>query len=288
MKVTTVRIFCVVLACFCFISKADTIAKADTIPWYVSHAPPSVFTDGELKGQGFIDRALALIQQELPQYQHKIISSDIATATSHWQQGKQLCFPALVKTQKRESFVYYTQMSVMHPSNYIAMSPQLAEQKGQATQADLQALLEDGDIYLGVRAGFAFGPVIDELIAKHGLNSTMIFQEEQSLRDLYQLLATNRIDYLIGYPFESAYVLSQLNMQKMVVNLPIKGVPAFSMGAVGCTKNAWGKKVTTDIDFALGRLKRQSRYREALASWLEDVVDQHAFDRFYQEHFLNQ
>ncbi|XOV80423.1 MAG: TIGR02285 family protein [Aestuariibacter sp.] len=282
MKLTIFQSVCVVLASFCFTTKADTIL------WHVSHAPPSSFTQGEFKGQGFIDQALQLIQKEIPQYQHKVVPSDIANATLRLKKGELLCFPAMVKTQQRKAFVYFSQMSVMHPSNYVAMSPELAQKKGQSKEADLKALLSNEDIYLGVRDGFAFGQVIDALIQQYGLNSTMIFKEEQSLFDLYQLLANNRIDYLIGYPFESAFVLAQLDLAGRVVNLPIKDVPQFSMGAVGCTKNAWGKEVINAVDNALSKLKPSDAYHNALCSWLDGSVDMSDFDTFYQQQFLPQ
>lgn len=281
MKLTILRYLCVAL---CAVS---VTAQSDTINWYVNHAPPSSFTHGDFKGKGFIDQALALIQQELPEYGHHIVSSDIATATAKWQAGELLCFPAMVKTQAREAFVHFSQMSVVHPSNYIAMSPELAKSQGQIREADLQALLSNDDIYLGVRSGFAFGPQIDDLIKKYGINSIMIFKEEQSLEAMYQLLANNRIDYLIGYPFESYFVTSRLAMKDKVINLPIKGVTKFTMGAVGCTKNAWGKKVITRIDQALTKLKSQKAYQQALTSWLDNYIDQEEFDRFYQTEFLS-
>jgi uncharacterized protein (TIGR02285 family) len=282
MKLTILQCFCVVLTCF------SCMSKADTIHWHVSHAPPSSFTHGQYKSQGFIDRALLLIQNELPEYKHVLVSSDIAQATALLQHGEQLCFPAMVKNEQRKSFVHFSQMSVMHPSNYVAMSPELAQKQKQSSEADLKALLSNDDIYLGVRDGFAFGQVIDALIQQYGLDSTMIFKEEQSLLDLYQLLATNRIDYLIGYPFESAFVLSQLNLEGRVINLPIKGVPKFTMGAVGCTKNAWGSDTIEAIDRALNKLKPTEDYRLALSSWLDKSVSQDDFNTFYHNDFLRQ
>lgn len=280
MKLLTLLLIFVSLPCF------SSVSKSDSINWYVNHAPPSSFTHGEFQGQGFIDQALALIQAQLPQYQHNMIPSDIAIATAHLKQGRALCFPAMVKRPERESFVYFSQMSVMHPSNYIALSPELAKRKGQVKQVDLQALLNSDDIYLGIRDGFAFGGIIDDLILKYGANSTMTFREHQSLPDMYKLLAESRIDYLIGYPFESSFVLSEFEFDGDVVNLPIKGAPRFSMGAVGCTKDTWGQKVITDINVALTMLKPQEKYKKALTSWMEEFIDMKAYNQFYETEFL--
>ena len=201
--------------------------------------------------------------------------------------GDPICYPALVKTPERETFIAFSQMSVMHPSNYVTLSDELVKTLNLRREVDLRELLDNEQLVLGLESGRSYGTQIDRTIRIHGVNTTMTFKAGKSLVALYQMLTRSRVDYLIGYPFEAYFALDTLEQSAAFRSYPILGTPQFTMGAVGCANTPWGQAVISRINGVLDNIKATPAYREALTSWLEDFVVNERFAHYYLETFLN-
>lgn len=260
---------------------------ANVINWHVSHKPPSMFLHGPHQNNGFIDKILSLIEAQLTHYQHQRVQASFSRTIRDLKAQDQVCYPALVRNKAREKYIAFSQMSVMHPSNYVTLPMALVQKMQIRKKADLRELLDDNALVLGLESGRSYGRQIDSTIRIHGVNTTMTFKAGKSLVDLYRMLTRQRVDYLIGYPFEAYFALETLEKSDIFRSFPILGTPQFTMGAVGCTNTPWGREVIAQVNQALDGLKPTPDYQQALTSWLQDFVVNERFAHYYQNTFLN-
>lgn len=268
-------------------------AQADSRPkiyWYVNHSPPSMIIDGPRRGQGFVDRALGIIQRNMTEYQHIERKASFARTLADIKNDRSgiTCFPALLRKPSREAHMAFSQMSVMHPSNHVTVAKQTAIQHRLPSEIDLSELLKNPALVLGMEQARLYGDVIDEAIRSHAVNTKTVKRSSDSIVGLYKMLSNGRFDYVIGYPFEAHYSLMQIGAQEKFRSIPITGVERYTMGAVGCNKSEQGMRAIAAIDRVLTAQKPRESYRKALSSWLDPALINAEFLQFYNSRFLSE
>ena len=273
-------------------SLTPKVSEKNIVTWYLNDDPPTMIVNGEDQGQGFIDRILYLLEQEMPEHEFVFVSATFPRALHDIKLGKEVCYPALFKTEQRKAFVAFTQMSIMHPSNYITMSRQLAEQLDIKEQVDLLELMQNRKLIFGLESQRSFGFELDSLLQDseyiNKAGNVIRMRVSETAMNKYRMLVRGRIDYILDYPFETYYSLGKLARADDFVSFPIAHTPQFTMGAIGCAKTPWGEDVVRHLDRALSKVKGSPEYKEALTAWLQEFVVDERFEDFYQQHFLTQ
>lgn len=260
---------------------SEAFAK-DTIYWHVNHLPPSTILSGPDKGQGFVDLILKQITQELPNYDHQVVTSSLARSLLNMEQGKQVCVPAMIPTEERKTKMYFSQFSIVHPNNRIVM---LSQGDGYI---DIVQSLSDSKKILGIDQGRSYGKAIDDIILALGESENIFRRSNFEVDDLIRMVNLGRLDYTIAYPFQVEYYLKQNNLmnEPVFTLLKVKGVTPYTMGSFACSKNNWGKQVIKEINGVLAKIKATDRYKEAMTTWWEKEAQDPEFMQYYQTHFI--
>lgn len=83
------------------------------------------------------------------------------------------------------------------------------------------------------------------------------------------MLKQERIDYMIGYPWEIAYLASQMHMDDDFVFVDMKELEGHQWinTHVGCSKNEWGQQVVEHLNAVLLRIRPTDEYLFHLLKW---------------------
>ncbi len=241
---------------------------------------------GDDQGEGFIDLILANLFAKLPHYEHRQPLTTQARAIYDIQLGKQVCHPALFKTSEREKYAYFSTPSLFTPSNRLLVSAEAVKRHALTSPVDIKRLLEDESVTLGLISARSYGPDLDKVL-KQVESQRILRMPVEKNEVMFTLIARNRIDATIAYPFELAYFNRTGQKRSDITALDIKGIPAYAIGYVACPRNSWGRQVIEHVNTALAELVHTPEYVAAMTRWWEEEVERAEFKSFYANEFLN-
>ena len=261
----------------------------DTISWQTYHRPPGIIMIGDDQGKGFVEKALNLIIERLPEYKHHKPMTTLARALSDMKAGRQVCHPALFKTRKREEFMIFSQAAMINPTNRIVAHPGKIDALVKKDKSvDLIELLQYPQLSFALVKERSYTQIIDDLLADYLDQKYLFKMTNTDLSSLFQMIEKGRIDVSIAYPFEVNYYLKDSNKREGALKLyAMSGMEKFTFGSVACPKTEWGKRVINKVNLALDVLKPTAAYRKAVTAWWEEEAATEAFNVLYQNEFLN-
>jgi len=263
------------------------VPAKDTILWQTYHRPPGTFNYGEHKGQGFVQKALQMIIEQMPEYDHEMPITTLARATSDIVAGKKACHPALYITPERKKQMVFSNASILNSNTRVIAKPENIMPFLEHGQVNLKKLLQHDSLIFGHVKNRSYGNAIDNIFKKYDHAKNIIQVDNIDLQRVFQMIERDRVNISIAYPFEIQYYL-QNNTQStgLLEAYSIVGIPPYNTGAIACPNNAWGKKVIQQVNTILKTLKPTIEYREALTSWRENERDDPLFNQYYQAYFL--
>ena len=260
---------CVLIACLT--TPAPWAQAKETLTWLLRELPPLTIFDGDQKGQGAVDRMLAMLVERMPEYNHVFTKVNRARSMQMLQSDLFTCDPTLLWTPERAQFIRYSIPAFGTLSNGLIIqvqdrdlfAPFIAE-----GQVDLGALLASGTSKLGTVAGRSYGAVIDDLLNKAPQESLAPHHGSNAVASLLQMIAAGRMKALLGYSTEINYLakLEGLEREKLLF-IPVRGDSRYQFTHVGCSNTAKGHEAIVHIDQILGGL-RQSVLPALYAQWL--------------------
>jgi len=137
------------------------------IVWYSFQQPPAAFLDGENQGQGYLDKVREAITSELPQYQHYVQEANIGRLIFDIKKGKNVCFPALIKTEERQQFVHYSSTSVMQYNVQVVMKKSLANRLKLKGSVNLESLFSQHQLMLATVNSRSYTTDLDTILNQH-------------------------------------------------------------------------------------------------------------------------
>jgi len=259
----------------------------DTILWQTYHRPPGTFNFGENKGQGFVQKSLQMIIEQMPDYQHKMPTSTLARAIADIKAGKKACHPALYKTPEREKEMIFSNASILNANNRVIVKPEKILPFLHNGQVNLEKVLQQNTLVFGHVKNRSYGNVIDGIFKKYNHAENILQIDNIDLSRLFQMIERERVDVSIAYPFEIQHYLKE-NPQStgQLASYAIANIPAYNIGAVACPKNAWGKKVIQQVNTILKKIKPTAEYQTAITTWRENERVNPTFIQYYREYFL--
>ena len=269
----------VLLCSTSFISQAS-----DKIIWYAFHNPPAFILSGPDKGKGYIDLVQQLVIDSLPQYQHENREVTIKRLIQDMKAGLPVCFAAITKTQDRKHYISFSSESLVSPNLQIIIKKQKADRLKLENKIDLEDMFTLHQLTMSKQIARAHGQLIDGILQRHAqyINDRV----NDSAFSHFKMLEKDRVDFLIALPSVANYTLSQLKNPSQYRTIKIKGVEQFRVGYIGCSKNAWGEAVISDINLALKKIKTTNEYLQALTMWLTPEDLNHEFYRYFLNEFV--
>lgn len=257
----------------------------EQIIWQLNHAPPSTIVHGEFKNKGFIDLILKEIIDQLPQYEHVIEVSTLASSSFEIRAKKNVCLPALFDTPERQKFMVFSNASIAHPSNRIVL---LKSKALTMPASNLRHLLANKALFIGLDQARSYGSYIDAILADFEPAENIYRRESESPNGLIEMVVAGRLDYTLAYPFQIQYYLQShgYNGDNPLIEQKIEGLEPFSMGKVACADTPWGRNVIKQVNEVLARIKPTKAYQNAMTTWWRQSAADPTFVEYYQNVFL--
>ncbi len=238
----------------------------DQIIWRISMFPPWTITEGPFKGEGWMDDATRLIQDKMPNYQHKFINAPIARFIRSVKAGKPMCFASTLKKPERKEYLHFSLPAGISLANALVVRKDKLQKFGNPTESiSFETVLQNPSLRGGILTGRSHGTGIDPLLQKYpdaNIDYFSIDHENQ-----FRMLLADRLDYVLEFPTSVSYLEKSLEKEGHAATLTIQEQDPYILSHVACTKNEWGKKVIDQIDQVLLVERPTALYRSYMEKW---------------------
>jgi len=267
---------------------APGLAK-DSVTWMEASMPPYFIKDGANQGKGYGDEITRILQDNLPQYTHEHVTTNIPRHFYKFKQGEMVCSAGLYRTPEREEFMYFSIPSFLTLPAVIIVKKENLAAFDHRTSVSLDQILRNQRLMIGLSKDRSFGTTLDAILnhAKGQKNIVEISGPELSL-NLFKMLMLGRLDGVIGLPEEELYQAEQMGIRDQLMTVIIEENQQGYEGwysSVGCSKNEWGKKIIAEINRVLLAQRPSKPYRSAYERWL-DPISAENYRKVYREVFL--
>lgn len=236
------------------------------VTWLTTHWPPFMVLDEESRGisGGQYGRQLLMLQESLPEYVHGNLEM---TWSRFWyvvKKGERVCNCMAFKTPERELYTAYSiPISIVLP-NRVVMRHETIIRLGSPPSISLVGLMQDRRLKGVLIKSRSYSPGIDDMLETYEKESNII-REVLDEQTAIKMLALNRMDYILEYPFAVTRTLEHLpEFQGKLGFLPIKEIAPFYFVYVACPKTPWGERLVGRINRSLNRLRSGDEFRSAM------------------------
>lgn len=264
-----------VIACFLFtlLPLFPALAK-DSITWMEVNMPPHFIQEGGiLQDQGYGDIVSKLLREQLPEYEHYRMTTNVVRHFDKFKRGDKVCAVGLYRTPERESFLHFSIPCLLTMPPALIIRKDRLKQLGTKTIISLDQLLNNSEFRLGMSKDRSYGPVLDDVLARHSNRPNLIVFSGQEIGENYfKMLLLDRLDGLIGLPDEAMYHAEQMGIRDQITTLSFADNQQAHEGwlcAVACPKNEWGREIIEQINPILVHLRPTEAYRHAYERWLD-------------------
>jgi len=266
------------------------LSAGESITWVEADFPPVWILKGPDKGNGILDGLISIYEKNLPDYEHHHVTANITRILSMMKEGQNVCHAGILKSPDRENFVYFSIPNcITNLHGIVVKKSRINALFGNNKSVSLESLLKNTNLKPGVSKSNSYGATIDKLLEKYKEKSAILFRSGQDNHmGLLRMLKEERIDYMIGYPWEITYIESRMDLHDEIAVVDIEELDGqqWIVSYVGCTKNEWGRQVIEKLDAVLTRVRASDEYLFHALKWLPDGVRLEA-KKAYKERVLN-
>lgn len=252
-------------------------ARADDtlVTWQMPDYPPVIIGSGPLKGQGYADVFLRYFIERTPELRHVIEPSSMSRVFGLMKQGQPVCEPSLLKTAEREAYVDFSgPVEFVLPHHIVVRADRvarLAPYRDRSGAVDIARLLADTTLTTVRQEKRGYPPVVLQAFSAAAGQKNLL-QTSEDDQGPFRQLANGWVDYIITYPDEVNWFSIQLGQSVKLAYLPIAGLPEYTLGYVGCTKGAWGRKIVERVNQIVARAGKRPPWIDAEARLLDPVA----------------
>ena len=268
-----------------------TAAAPDTITLVTRNFPPGWISDGHYAGKGFLQKGLAMVKKELPEYVH--LTEDMSNERMLFllKNGKKYCRGSLKKTPDNIKIADFSISSIIYPSVRLYFRKADADRFKKfitAGKISLDRIMQDNNYSLGRETIRNYDDITNAIIKKHAPGANIVYRISTDAEALVKMLIASRFDYILEYPYTVSFVLkSQKLPLDELISVPVAEIrEQFQLAHIAVPKNQWGHKVLADINRVLIKLKKSPEYKALLEEWLP-AEDLPAYREYYDKVFIN-
>lgn len=233
--------------------------------------PPYFIQQGPQQGQGYGSVVAALIQQQLPEYEHHRLVTNVIRHFDMFKRGDQVCSIGLYRTPEREKFLLFSIPSMLTMPPVLVIRKENLGQYGQ-TGVSLAELLGNSDFRLGLSKDRSYGAGLDAVLkgAPPGDNR-VVFSGQELGENYLKMLLLDRLDGLLALPEEAMYHAEQMGIRDRIALVPLNENQQDThawMCMAACPDTAWGRRVIDRVNEVLVRIRPEAAYRQAYERWL--------------------
>lgn len=261
-----------------------------SITWVKTNAPPfNMPADSE--PLGVCDLFVDEIIKRTPNIKHEVIALPQARINRYFEQGKNLCYPCMIKKPDNSLFKYSVATSIYPPYRVISKVEKQSELiRKHGNPISLPSLFADPTLRYGQSVARRYSETIQSL--KRNIRSeqevALNYRADDQAAALGDMLVSDRIDYGIDYPFIADYY-NQINGRQLLASTLVnERHSGIILGAVGCATKApndFAESVLATINpIIINEILPSQGYRAHQQHWLKKYFKD--FDGVYQEKLL--
>ncbi len=241
------------------------------IHWNTVSFPPSLIPAGVLKNQGYSDIVRNTIIVELNSFRSNVETGNSKLAITNLKRLQNGCFSGLNMNKKRKKFVKFSDPVIYSFPNELTIKKNNAikfkKYLTNKNEIDFLQLLKDDKLNFGYVDSRAYNSYIDEIINKFKSNKYIFERKGSDLtKGLLQMLAFDRLDYIIEYPTMVKYNKEKYNIQEEFIQYPIKNASDLIRVYVGCSKTKDGERTISYINKIIK--KNKNKFANAYKKWI--------------------
>lgn len=253
----------------------DVVWAKDTITWMVRNFPPLYIMDGVYKGRGIADRMMALLQENLPEYDHTTIDANIKRVEKEMMDGRKVVRLTMFKKPEREAYMLFSIPHYIAPAHKLIVRKEVLPSIRDLISADneisLDALFRSHKLALALESGRSLSKPLDDVIKKYKDGQNITVSHYSDTEKTIKLLSLGRIDAVIEYPSVVKFILrEEADKLKQLTSLTIREGTPFIVAYVAAPANEWGKTVIGKINAILEKERPTETYRAFIEQWLDE------------------
>jgi len=269
-------------------SGSDAVeASRLTLHWAKPGLAPLFIDDGSDDGRGIGDQMFIQIQELMPQYNHVNLSLNYPRLLEELRKGSNVC-AILHYTSERARYMAYSRAVVVTPSYQLYVSAKALTRFKEKTgwtgaPASFDQLLSMSDgLKMAVTPGQSYGVQRDEILNRH-LDKVELVRSFADQEALVKMLAANRIDMVLGFPWVINYRAEQLDVRSDLVKVPLNDVAQYEASYMACADTPLGRDVVKAIDEISPPV--HDRSKSFLPRWLTAKESQQYYGVYYEYFF---
>ena len=287
-RLRAVRVILLAVLAIVFGTAFPAPAK-DSITWMQVNMPPFFIHEGLERHRGYGDVVSAILQANLPNYDHHVMVTNVIRHFERFKQGEKVCSIGLYRTPEREQFIAFSIPSFLTLPAALVTTKDKAAAHGWTGSVRLDDVLHHPEFVLGLSADRSYGLRIDTLLKQHHDRFNLITYSGQELAaNYFKMLLLDRLDGLLALPDEAMYQAKRLGIGDRLTVLSIEenqeGYEGW-MCAVGCPNNEWGRGVIEQVNRILVEQRPTEQYKMAYERWL-DPGSADRYRTLYRDVFL--
>ncbi|MCW8093035.1 hypothetical protein [Alteromonas sp. ASW11-130] len=243
-----------------------------TIQWAVSPAPPFHILSGSFYRLGMCDVLVDQLSRKLIQVQHSTVVMSHTRIRREIEEKENLCFPCVIK-REISPWYHYTDVTVVHPPLGVITTRKNRKAFKKAgmlknSRVSLRSLAKNSHYLFGKPAARKFPTPLQEVIESFAdTNHFYSVEGTDAVTRIMKKISLGRLGYTLEYPTALRY-FTLTEGENDLVFIPTqeygnRAVP----GAIGCTKNAWGKEAVRKINTALRDVVNHPDYLAIRQFW---------------------
>lgn len=266
------RLLRTILTAALLLAAGQAHAQDSHVLWLKTEWPP-VFTAA---GKGFGDHALRWLQQRLPAHSHETRSLPLPRLLRTMdEQHTTVCTTNLLRTPAREEKYLISRDIMRMPALSLVVRtsavPAFAGLRNARGEIEFTRLMQQTELDGVINENRSYGPVLDSLL--RAAPSAASFARLPKTGSMVSMLAANRVDWILLYPFEAVWLARQEQTAPVLSNLPIAEIPAFGDGGVTCNRTVLAEKLVADINRVLAAHPDEP-WLTAMFDWLDPETRQ--------------
>lgn len=241
------------------------------IHWVAFDYTPVYIRGGPFQGMGPGDILLDYYQSILPEYQHRIIYTNVSQIRDFVLDASiNTCIATSLYMEEALSVRRFGLQNAIHPPFAMITTVQNMPQASHWQLVSLDALLSDAELYVGLPIGRSYPGLEDTFRAHYDSENILIIQASTITESLYNLMLSGEFHYTIGLPMEPSYIKKISGMEEEFIVVPIAGSlpkPAHP----NCTNNEWGRAIIDRLDLPEVRRGAKKALLNGARNWFSDA-----------------
>lgn len=259
-----------ILSLLILIIQVDVTKASESMLWAKHSFKPLFIPDGPLQGEGIGDLLYAELQHSITGIQHTNVNTNYLRIYMEAKKETNIC-AVLHHTKERSKFLYFSKPLAITPSYQLYVSESgkqhLDTLFGRNVKAEgLESILaKTKQLRIAVTPEQSYGRERDEILQRYQdkFDITYNYTHQSSL---LKLLAAQRVDMVLAFPWVFNYELSNLDIHGKVAKIELTDVPGYEPSSIACAKTPLGQKIIQAAN-NLG-ITTKENLKDQISRWL--------------------